>query len=103
MEREACSAVASASAGALAASTAGPDEQREEARNRQTPPSDPDFTVAVDPEKGPVGGGVAPVSSDPGEVAAGTQPHHEDGDHERGGVDGVAEHGAELADPDDLV
>ena len=38
-----------------------------------------------------------------GEIATGTQPHHEHGDDQRRGVHRVAEHVAEHADPDDLV
>jgi len=37
------------------------------------------------------------------DIAAGTQTEHEDGDDKRCGVDGRAERGAELADPDDLI
>ncbi len=48
-------------------------------------------------------GGVAPIRPHAGEIAAHAEPAHEDGDDERGGVDGVAEDIAELADPDDLI
>ena len=47
--------------------------------------------------------GIAPIGPHAGPVAAEAKAEHEHRDDQRGGIDRVPEHVAELADPDDLV
>src|SRR3954468_14403154 len=46
---------------------------------------------------------IPPIGPSPDDGAAAAEAEHEDGDHERRGLDGGAEDVPELADPDDLV
>ncbi len=78
-------------------------EVREDERNRETHRRNRDLEVTVRAQRRVGVRGIPPVRPRARKVAARAQPQHEDCDHDRCGIHGVAEDVAEDADPDDLV
>ncbi len=76
---------------------------RQRERNRETKHRHHEFNEAVRAKQRFRRALVSPVGPGADEVAARPEAQHEDGDDQRGRVDGVAEEVAELADPDDLI
>ena len=76
-----------------------PSQAGKDQGDQQTHPADCQLAVSESPEERRRSEGISSVRPDTRKVAADPEPAHEHGDHERGGVDGIAEYVPELADP----